>query len=128
MTDKLYLITEAQRQQCIDSHLNNAVAILQSLPMVSAEPVAHIYPWVLERFATAETTGRAYSVAVECADGVSVPLYTSPQALTPITADDVSDKTVIDLWRIGVLTSTGTQGKEIAAKVYNAVIKHKVTK
>jgi hypothetical protein len=48
------------------------------------------------------------------------PLYTHPAPFTPITADDVHGDVVVNLWRVGVLTSTGTQGKDIVAKVVNA--------
>lgn len=44
--------------------------------------------------------------------------HPTPKAL--VTAEDVPDKAAIDLWRVGVLTSTGTQGKDIIAKVVNA--------
>ena len=68
--------------------------LLLLLAQPEVEPVAHMYPWDLERFATNETMGHAYSVAVGCADGVSVPLYTHPVPFTPITADMVTDEMV----------------------------------
>jgi hypothetical protein len=42
------------------------------------EPVAHMLPSDLARFATSETTGTAFSVAVGTPDERSVPLYTVP--------------------------------------------------
>lgn len=45
---------------------------------------------------------------------------THPPAPKLVTADDVPGKVVIDLWRIGVLTSMGTHGKDIIAKIVNA--------
>lgn len=77
MTNQL-IMTTAQRDEQIEIMRRNmqdpdaydAITMLQSLPMVDSEPVAHMYPWDLERFATNETTGHAYSVAVGCADGV----------------------------------------------------------
>ena len=184
MTDKLYLITEAQRDNYLQIMRNNmqdpdaydTIAELQSLPMVDREPVAHMYPWDLDRFATSETTGHAYSVAVGCHDGKSVPLYTSPQALadrgiaetcaeicrsrsrsisadghnaaaaneaskcalaieshwqtypskalTPITADDVTDEMINDCLPHWMMSSI-SDVREIFVQIYNAVIKHR---
>lgn len=116
---KTYLLTEAQLNQLVqltrvDLHKEVKV-ILQSLSIVRGEPVAHMYPWDLERFATNETTAHAYSVSVGCPDGTSVPLYTSPQPLQPITADDVPDSLCFE---------TG-EDKEKIVEIYNAVIKHR---
>lgn len=43
------------------------------------EPVAHMYPSDLERFASNETFAQAYSVAVGNPDERSVPLHTAEQ-------------------------------------------------
>lgn len=178
MTEKTYLITEAQIHQVQEifslgegasrSDIQSADSTLQSLPMVTDTPCgygqfdpdgklcdahdfqdSHVYTTPLytsPQALTPEDDGSDWfyklsficrvlegvdpinqdkATALGMAQSLKRTRWTAEKALTPITAEDVSDKTVIDLWRIGVLTSTGTQGKEIAAKVYNAVIKHK---
>lgn len=66
--------------------------LLPLLAQPECEPVAHMYPCDLELFATNEPTATAYSVAVGCPDGKSVPLYTSPVPFTPIAPDDVTEE------------------------------------
>ncbi len=51
----------------------------QVVPQV--EPVAHMYPWDLERFQNEETFAQAFSIPVGCPDGKSVPLYTPPPSV-----------------------------------------------
>ena len=154
-----YSMTDAQRDEHITalkevdallSKLNQprhrgleaAIAMLQSLPMASAEPLAWFenegfMPDVGNKKVDLNWGDGTFSNRVIANQFPWHKLFSpcivewrysdkpSPQPLQPITADDVSDKTIIDLWRIGVLTSTGTQGKEIAMKVYNAVIKNR---
>lgn len=48
-------------------------------PLPEHDSIVHIYPWDLERMASNETTATAFSVAVGCPDGESVPLYTAEQ-------------------------------------------------
>ena len=47
---------------------------------MTIEPVAHMYPSDLERFAESETFATAFSVAVGNPDERSVPLYLHPPA------------------------------------------------
>lgn len=75
--------------------------MLQSLPVVSAEPVA----WM--RNPEAETHYKPFMSEIHRSSWIeelpngsverlySIPLYTSPQALTTITADDVTD----EMWK-----------------------------
>jgi hypothetical protein len=93
------------------------------LDQPEVEPVAHMYPWDLERFATNETTAHAYSVAVGCPDGVSVPLYTHPAPFTPITADDVTDE-MLDTYIADIDQHKLMDVKIDVAAAYNAVGKY----
>lgn len=68
-----------QTLRALPEHLRAQEARIAALTK-DAEPVAHIYPWDLERFKTQETHCTVFSVAVGCADGKSVPLYPHPAA------------------------------------------------
>lgn len=54
---------------------------------------------------------------LERIEGLEVQVTELPSAA--ITDADVPDKVIIDLWRAGILTSTGTDGKETVAKIVN---------
>ncbi len=64
MNDK----TKAALQQ--QDHVANAGKVIEQ------EPIAHMYPWDLERFQNEETFAQAFSIPVGCPDGRTVPLYT----------------------------------------------------
>jgi hypothetical protein len=109
----------AQRQNLVlkEREHKDAMEMLQSLPMVSAEPVAwrrfDDIAWHVEL-----TTNDDY-------DGWD-PLYTSPQALTPISADDVTDEMYNEWQKVfGESITYCPKDSEIMAAAYNAVIKHR---
>lgn len=121
MTDKL-IMTTAERDDILhalsvpehadDGEIATAIAMLQSLPMVSGEPAA----WRHDH--GEENGGFEYYEEASC--DKCQPLYTSPQALTPITADDVTDEMVHESCFINVFNA-----KQQIATVFNLVNKHR---
>ena len=108
MTDKLYLMTEAQHTQLVvalgihpdfdaDNLVDSATEMLQSLPMVEGEPAA----WQI-KFKDQNGTQRQVTYTHNAIgdyrqidpNAICDPLYTSPQPLQPITAEDVTDQMV----------------------------------
>lgn len=106
----------AQRQNLVlkEREHKDAMEMLQSLPMVTDTPKAYILQ-------NSEDSHKKLSW-VENVDCESIPLFTSPQALTPITADDVTDEMheTFNMTRIPF-----GPDREIMAAAYNAVIKHR---
>lgn len=123
MTDKL-ILTTAQRAGFIqalngDGDTEVAIAMLQSLPMVQGEPVAYRQKRLLGKnkhwHYDAHEINPDYLHEFE-------PLYTSPQPLQTITADDVTD----DMVRVmSYFHGYAPTDKEVIAAAYNAVIKHR---
>lgn len=131
-----YLITEAQRDQfpeLIDSLLygtqkdvlvakNAIIAMLQSLPVVDSEVLATV---------TDVPPAFGYSTYIRWHNSppprTGTRLYTSPQALTPITADDVTDEMVKSYINEAksIDIATANINKSIMAAAYNAVIKNR---
>ena len=123
MTEKLYLITETNRMDLISwlrqgktQRVVNALENLtaKSLPMVDSEPVAYSDGAFGGRF-----TYKCLNPAMILPDNTA--FYTSPQALTTITADDVTDEMVNEPHNLTVLDNP----KTMIAAIYNAVIKHR---
>ena len=121
-------VDEVQAASDISS-LNAAIDMLQSLPMVSGEPVA----WQMKSlFSSNKWVGvtKAQCEAAEETDAYTQEpraihtrrLYTSPQALKPITAKDVTDEMHETFDK--TFMPYGPD-REIMAAAYNAVIKHK---
>lgn len=126
---KQYIITEAKIAKLIfTSAGGDAVGIaetIDSLPELTGKPAAWI--WKFQ-----DGSEEVVFVAPHRLDPDSddiptsiTPLYTSPQPLQPITADDVTDELHWLLWRDSLLMHTGQQGKEFVAKIVNAWIKHR---
>ena len=132
MTEKLYLITEAQRQQLCeliekDGFSNKpATDMLQSLPMVSGEPVAWLITTELQDGTrrTYAATGKYSHVKDACDFGNPVPLYTHAQPLQPITADEITPEIVAAYGANFNSWDTPSYAEQIEA-AYNAVIKHR---
>ena len=135
MTDKQYLISKKEIDETIFSMegagkpINEIIDILQSLPMVSAEPVA----WAIrignspnwsycDTESDADFYGKRSVMRYE-----KKPLFASPQALTPITADDVTDEMVKSYINEAksIDIATANINKSIMAAAYNAVIKNR---
>lgn len=114
---------------CIGSHSDvtrtaqTLQEMLQSLPVVSGEPVAYLAHYYIEP--TIHTEADAGFDVVEPTTENAFPVFTSPQALTPITADDVSDACVRELWAIGRLTDLGHLGKSDVVVYLNTFLKHR---
>jgi hypothetical protein len=85
------------------------------------EPAAHMLPSDLSRFATSETTGMAFSVAVGTPDERSVPLYLAPRVpdfaalkdkrmseLTPEQQDDA-----LELWAREQIVWFGPESRKV---------------
>lgn len=164
MTDKLYLITEAQLQELIEFSVftSDSLAMLQSLPMVSGEPVAYrawfdkdlgarwlftlwpeeecldveweplfTHPTVsgepaayLKHHFIEVAFGTEPDVGFEVVDSNTVgavPVYTSPQPLTPITAADVTYEMLELVHKHRLHSET-----EIIVAVFNSVAAHLV--
>ena len=151
MTDKLYLITESQRDTLLVSlgmatpKTNSALDVivgsrlvaeadmLQSLPMVASQPVTIDTEavQVLARRTYRQHKNSIRGQQITEADSfenhliwATAKLYTSPQALTQISADDITDemlKYFTDQYKCG---SVNCNEDEIVA-AYNAVIKHR---
>lgn len=114
MTDKLYLITEAQRNSLLNLNYASASELLQSLPMVDSQPAA----WAHSGFNLVVK----HQMAVVCSvhgEGYTIPLYTPPQALTTITADDVTDEMIDELARRYETYNTVEADREIIAALVN---------
>jgi hypothetical protein len=119
-TPEQLIMTTAQRDGFIqalmgDGDTNEAVAMLQSLPMVSAEPVGRIIASPANTYVEVEWVN-------DCIPDAGATLYISPQALTPITPDDVTDE-MVQQWKLSGAESYEPK-KDIAA-AYNAVRKHR---
>jgi hypothetical protein len=100
---------------------NAFCAGLQSLPVLEGEPVA----WLkFEQWNNVVDSFDYFSVCEEGDIGddkaPAFPVYTHPAPFTPITADDVTDKVVMHLWSIGLLTHTGVEGKKVVQQIVNA--------
>lgn len=132
MTDQQYLITEAQRDEQIEIMRRNmqdpdaydAIAMLQSLPVVSAEPVA----WTWDTMGSGGMSGyRMAHFQMNKPEKTATmfdltPLYTSPQASTPITAKDVTD----EMLRVFLdELDTPMNYRATVAAAYNAFINHR---
>lgn len=115
---KTYAITEEQRAKVIEalSHPHGfraeARGIMQSLPLITGEPVA----W--RRFDAIDVAWRVELTTNDDYDGWE-PLYTSPQALTPITAADITDEMV------EYIATHLRVKREIMALSINSWIKHR---
>ena len=139
MTDKL-IMTTAQRDalmvtlamatpktnsaldMLVGGRLIEEVDMLQSLPMVSGEPVATIETLPT----TAGSIGQRYINWVKECPPVKTKLYTSPQPLRPITTDMVNEfENALDgghgWW-------CDRDARTIMEVALNAVIKHKGAK
>lgn len=134
MTDKLYLITEAQHDllhkviaNAACSHfitdrplIIEADKMLQSLPMVDREPVAWMNPnSPYSVMTTNQKEHNEFQYSDEFLAGHTQPLYTSPQALTPITAADITDEMV------EYIATHLRVKREIMALSINSWIKHR---
>lgn len=89
MIDKLYLISQSQIDELLSIDVTaESKALMQSLPMVSGEPVAWLITTELQDGTkhTYAATGKYKHVRDACDFGEPIPLYTSPQPLQPITA------------------------------------------
>lgn len=119
MTDKLIMTTE-QREHITkvlmstpkNDDANKALAMLQSLPMVSAEPIGYTN----DSYKDSRVDGGSFFSSPT--SSYVNPLYTSPQALTKISADDVTEAIRQEFLSKDVLD-------EAIAAAYNAVIKHR---
>jgi hypothetical protein len=122
MTDKLYLITEAQRDLLLANHLmlKHETDVLQSLPMVSGEPAAYMFRTdeYFEIGGLAPLPSKRDLLEIAEQGATVIHLYTSPQALTPITADDVTEAIRQEFLTKDVLD-------EAIATVFNFIVKHR---
>lgn len=148
MTDKLSLITERQRNDFIaafstlifttntepstdrlvgklqnHAEIKKQLNMLQSLPMVDGEPVARILH--SKAPSSCGTVAKTFKEVPKdkwsshWTEGTL--LYTSPQALTPITADDVTDEMVTTYHK----AHNYDYRKDIIVNAVNAWIKHR---
>ena len=119
MTDKLYLITAQKIAELIanakDYNAEKIAMLLQSLPMVDSVPICHL------RARTASTPWNSFEPVPRDMDN-AFPVYTSPQALTQISADDVTDEMINDCLPHWMMTEL-EDVREIFVQIYNAVIK-----
>lgn len=129
MTDQLIMTTAEREQlqntlkQCwhtvspeTDPLIASSEALLQSLPMVDSEPVSlrdAVFK-VCEGYTLHEGARKILETA----------LFASPQALTPITAADVTDEMVESYINEAknIDIATANINKSIIAAAYNAVI------
>lgn len=144
MTEPTYLLTEADKDYfikciktlCTGSHSDvtktaqTLQGMLQSLHMVSGEPVA----WTWDTMGSGGMSGyRIAHFQINKPKKTTTmfdltPLYTSPQALTPITADDVTPAMLKEwnkIFGLGDMSVASPKDGEIMAAAYNAVIKHR---
>jgi hypothetical protein len=92
--------------------------------MVDSEPVATVKSW------TNGSYWRNYKLDWNKDVPEGTKLYTSPQALTQISADDVTDEMVKEIFPTSATSFSRKSGtyKKIArdiANIYNAVLKHR---
>lgn len=133
MTDKLYLITEADRDNILHAlsvpeHADEgenatAIVLLQSLPMVSGEPVAYRYSFSCGEVWTLSNLEPGKAIRVEA---LVESLYTSPQPLQPITAADITPAMHREwnkIFRADDMSVATPSDGAIMAAAYNAVIK-----
>lgn len=134
MTDQL-IMTTAERDLTLEAlriqwnaapadaepKINEARNMLQSLPMVTGEPVAYLAHFYIEPTIHTEAED-GFDVVEPIAEG-AFPVYTSPQALAPITVDDVTDE-MVDEYHKDIAFSQ--YAKLIITAAYNAVIKHRL--
>lgn len=129
---------EAQRkiiQDELDYYLttdDEAFKVLQSLPMVSGEPVAYMFKnnEGTEIGGLTPLPSKRDLLEIGKQGATVIPLYTSPQPLKPITADDVTDEMLQDIFpkSFSGLNKDVTVHKRVKgdiANIYNAVIKNR---
>jgi len=75
------LAAEVREMRLGHKVFGGTLEILETLlnGMAEQEPIAHMMPSDLERFAESETFAQAYSVAVSNPEERSVPLFTHPE-------------------------------------------------
>lgn len=142
MTDQLIMTTAEREQlqntlkQCwhtvspeTDPLIASSEALLQSLPMVSGEPVA----W--RRYEEAFNCHNITANPKVSTDKSFEPLFTSPQALTKISADDVTDE-MLDAYFVEYASDGTTTwrdcdpsiiqvAKKACASIVDSVINHR---
>lgn len=125
-----YIITDVQCEQVLQAirmphgFTAEVKEMLQSLPMVSGEPVA--YRLVDPDFAKKHHYFDLNEV--EPVKHVLEPLYTSPHPLQPISANDVTDEMIDELAKQCPTYNTVEVDRQIIAasvNIYDAVIKHR---
>ena len=136
-------MTEAQHTQLVvalgihpdfdaDNLVDSATEMLQSLPMVEGEPAA----WQI-KFKDQNGTQRQVTYTHNAIgdyrqidpNAICDPLYTSPQPLQPITADDVTDE-MIHNWHantFGAQAMGGVTDRDMIVAAVNAFnpVKHR---
>ena len=131
MTEKLYLITEAQIDafvSAVGDKLGRGIAhkwksdLLQALALLQGKPAAYRLP-----DPDAPKKYHYFDLyEVEPVKHALEALYTSPQAITPITAADITP-TMYQEWskifRADDMSIACPKDGEIIAAAYNAVIK-----
>ena len=121
---KQYIITEAERDSWLAIMRNNlqdpdaydAITELQSLPELTEEPVATM------RSINADGEQRFIDWHKKPTPPAGTNLYTSPQPLHPITAEDVTDE-MMTTYKDNVKNSHSLHALDMLVSAYNAEIK-----
>lgn len=138
MTEKLYLITEAQRDaqlhtlhECFNTVspetgplIESASTMLQSLPMVDSQPAAFMFHTdeYDEIGGLAPLPSKRDLLEIGKLGATVIPLYTSPQVLAPITAEDVTDEMVDKALRSNNDGATPYSTRKAIASAVNAYL------